>query len=49
MNDELPTLTRVVEFHLLSSLPDAHPIIVKRGCHSVDVAPVFDSCARGAQ
>jgi hypothetical protein len=30
--------TRVVEFHRLSSLSDAHPIVVKRGCHAIDVA-----------
>ena len=30
-------LTRVVEFHLLSSLPDAHPTVVKSGCHAIDV------------
>ena len=31
--------TRVVEFHLLSSLPDARPIVVYRAFHAVDVAP----------
>jgi hypothetical protein len=41
MGNEWPKLTRVVEFHLLSSLPDAHPIVVKRGCHAIDVARRF--------
>ena len=35
MGDEWPTYTRVVEFHLLKSLPDAHPIVVKRGRHVI--------------
>lgn len=38
MGNELSELTRVVEFHLLSSLPDTHPIIVKRGCLVVNLA-----------
>jgi hypothetical protein len=52
MGNEWPKLTRVVEFHLLSSLPDSHPIVVKRGCHAFDVAQSLsdsDSCARAAQ
>ena len=33
-------LTRpAVEFHLLSSLPDAHPIVVQRECYAIDIAP----------
>ena len=40
MGNERPELTRAVEFHLLSSLPDTRPIIVKRGCHAiVDLSP----------
>jgi len=37
---ERPEPTRAVEFHLLSSLSDADPIVVKRGCQSqtIDVA-----------
>ena len=35
MGSGWPKLTRVVEFHLLSSLLDAHPIVVKRGCHAI--------------
>jgi hypothetical protein len=34
-----PKLTRVVKFYLLSSLPNAYPIVVKRGCHANDIAP----------
>ena len=30
--------TRAVEFHLLSSLSDADPIVVKRGCKVIDIA-----------
>jgi hypothetical protein len=37
MGKEWPKPTRVVEFHLLGSLPDAHPIVVKRRCHAIDV------------
>ena len=39
MGNQLPELTRVVEFHLLSSLSDAHPVVVKRGCPALYVAP----------
>lgn len=28
--------TRAVEYHILSSLSDAHPVVVKRGCHAID-------------
>jgi hypothetical protein len=35
MGNEWPEQTRVVEFHLLNSLPDAHPIIVERECHAI--------------
>ena len=30
MGDETPEETRLVEFHLLSSLPDTNPIIMTR-------------------
>jgi hypothetical protein len=30
-----------VKFYLLSSLPDAHPIVVERGCHAIDFAPII--------
>jgi hypothetical protein len=33
MDNGWPRPTRVVEFHLLSSLPDTNPIVVTRGCH----------------
>ena len=32
-----------MEFHLLNSLPDVHPIVVKRRCHPIDVAPCLIS------
>jgi hypothetical protein len=38
MGNQLPEPRRKYEFHLLRSLPDAHPIIVERGCHAIDVA-----------
>ena len=34
---------RIVTFHLLSSLRDPHPIIVRRGCYAIDDASVSDS------
>lgn len=52
MGNQWPELKREVEFHLLTSLPDAHPVIVQRGCHTIDVASIppliADSCASGA-
>ena len=39
MGNQWPELTRIVKFHLLSSLPDAHPIVVQRECHAIHVAP----------
>ena len=27
------------KFYLLSTLPDAHPIVVERGCYTIDVGP----------
>ena len=39
MGNEWLEPTRVVEFHLLSSLPDTYRIIVQRWCHAIDVAP----------
>jgi hypothetical protein len=38
MGNELPSPARVVRFYLLSSLPDAHPVVVKREYHDIDVA-----------
>ena len=40
---------RIVKFNLLSSLHDRDPIIVRRGCHTINFAPVSDSCARVSQ
>jgi hypothetical protein len=39
MGNEWPKLTRVVKFHLLRTPPDAHPIVVTRGYHAIDIAP----------
>ena len=33
-----PKLTRAVKFYILSSLPDTHPIVVKRGYHAIGIA-----------
>jgi hypothetical protein len=38
MGNKWPKLTRVVKFYLLSTLPDARPIVVTRGCHTIDIA-----------
>ena len=38
MSDELLEPERVVEFHLLRSLPDAHPIVVKVGAMLVSMS-----------
>ena len=37
-DENQPKLTRVVKFYLLSSLPNAHPIVVKRGCYANDIS-----------
>ena len=37
MGDEWPEPTRVVKFHLLTTLLDARPIVVERGCHAINV------------
>ena len=42
-------ILRAVDFYILSSLDDPDPLIVTRGCHTINVAPVIDSCARGAR
>ena len=49
MGNEWPKLTRVVKFNLLTTLPDVHPIVVKRGCHIMISLRESDSCASGAQ
>ena len=30
---------RLFTFYLLSTLPDAHPIVVKRGCYTINIIP----------
>jgi hypothetical protein len=40
---------RVVTFHILSTLPDTHPVVVKRGCDIINVTTVSDYCARASQ
>ena len=49
MGDERPIQTREVEFHLLGTLPDANPIVVKRGCYAINSLAVFNYCFREAQ
>ena len=46
MGDEISQGLREVEFHILGSLHDPDPIIVRRGCLGIDFAPVSDFFAR---
>ena len=41
MGNEWLRPTRVIKFHLLRSLPDPHPIIVKRGRHVICLSQVL--------
>ena len=41
MGNNWPEPIRIVEFHILRSLPDAHPIVVKRGCNATSIHVVL--------
>ena len=49
MSNKRQEPTRVVEFRLLNSLPDTHPIVVKRGCLAIADVTASDSFARNAR
>jgi hypothetical protein len=34
-----PNPNGVFKFYLLSTLSDAHPIVVERGCHAINIIP----------
>ena len=40
---------REIDFYVLSSLHDRHPIVIRRVCHAIDFSPVSDSCSSDAQ
>ena len=41
MGNNWPEPIRIVEFHILRSLPDAHPIVVKRGYNATSIHVVL--------
>ena len=39
MGNSRPKPNGVFKFYLLSTLPDAHPIVVERGCLTINIIP----------